>query len=348
MKYLSFVLLLVSVTFFSCEKDDDNGKSKEVKNITLSIEGAGNPAVGKEVTFLVKGDNDVDLTDKSDIFVDGKKLVDKNRYVPTKAGKINAYAQYENLKSSTISLDVQDAPVQGSGSFTQKVLIHDFTGTWCGYCAETIFEIENLHKKYPNIVVPVSVHTGSGPENDGTFDYEKYDVFKVEGNPIIWFNNRETEGNIDLLTKELLNHKKNIGLAINYDLKNEKVAVKVGYDQVSSNHKIVVYLLEDKLIASQANYGNNNEGSLTYQKGDPIQNLEHNNILRTALTEPLGNPIPDNEIKNKVYTVEYSLGGKMNKVLKKENTKIVAFVIDSEGNAVNAQVAKTDENVNFD
>lgn len=238
----------------------------------------------------------------------------------------------------------------GNASHLAKVLIHDFTGTWCGYCADAIFEVKELHEKYPDNVISVAVHTGSGPNNDGSFDYAKYSVFGTEGNPILWFNNKDTDDvPLENLTSTAITAKKDIGLAINYDLTNNKVKVKVRYDKVSTANKLVVYMVEDKLYANQVNYSNGNAGSPAYQKGDPIPNLEHNNVLRETLTATLGNVIPDNAISNNLYTADYVITsderGKFSDI---SNSKIIAFVINKDGKALNAQVAKANENKGFD
>lgn len=238
-----------------------------------------------------------------------------------------------------------------NASHTAKVLIHDFTATWCGWCAEYLYIIEDLHKKHPDNVISIGIHSaGSGP--DGSFTYEDYDVFNVSGTPTIWFNNNkdplQNATLEDLTTKEIAT-KKEIGLAINYDLAKDKVTVKVRYDNVSNNNKLVVYMVEDKLKANQKNYNNDKSGNPAYQKGNPIPNFEHNNVLRTALTATLGNEIPNDKITDKLYTVEYAITsavkGKFSAI---SNSKIIAFVVDKNGKVVNAQIAKVNQNKDFD
>lgn len=350
MKKVSFLMMLITFFVIGCSNEIEVPEEKDdTKSISISLNDL-DLTVGKEATFTIKNDKEKDITSLCKVFVDGEAITG-NTYTPETEGEIEVHATYKAFTSPKITLDVKTASSGGgdskNGTYTAKALIHDFTGTWCGHCADAIYEVKELHDKYPNNLISVGVHTGSGPDNDGSFDYEKYNDFGVEGNPVLWFNNKSNEGNLRVYTEEFIANKKEVGLAIHYDLANDKVIVKVGYDVVSNNNKLIVYLVEDKLIADQVNYSNNNNGSPAYQKGNPIKNLEHNNVLRKILTERTGNAIPNDEIVNKVYSVEYSLTGK-DKFKDIQNSKVIAFVVDSEGNALNAQVASKNENKDFD
>lgn len=326
------------------------GNIGNIKSIRISTDEFEIYKVGEESSFIVLDDADNDITSDCKIFVAGKEIAGST-YTPDKEGEIEVYATYKNLISPKITIEVEPGTNTGGteqGTYTAKALIHDFTGTWCGHCADAIYEIEKLHEKYPKNVIPVGVHSGSGPDNDGSFDYEKYKDFGVKGNPIYWFNNKENAGNLEIFTEEFMANKKETGLAINYDLNNDKVTVKVHSDQFSNNIKIVVYVVEDKLIADQANYSNNDKNAYAYKKGDPIPNMEHNNVLRTILTEMFGDAIPTDEVTDNSYTVTYSLTGKKGKIKEIKNTKIIAFVVDSKGNSLNAQIAKANEDKDFD
>jgi hypothetical protein len=41
---------------------------------------------------------------------------------------------------------------------TKKVLLEEFTGSWCGWCPRGIYAIQQLEAKYPNSFIPVSFH----------------------------------------------------------------------------------------------------------------------------------------------------------------------------------------------
>lgn len=358
MKKISFLLLLMTLAV-GCSKEikvpdsGNEGAKDETKSISVSLVGATNLVVGNEASFVVKNDKGIDINSLSKIFVAGQEITG-GKYTPEKEGKVEVYATYKNFTSPKITLDVKakggGTGGEVKGTYLPKVVVHDFTGTWCGYCAGAILEIEELHKKYPKNVISVGVHTGgSGPNRDGSFDYDKYKTFGTGNeNPVIWINHQTFGAQFEEIVSEFIQAKKLLGLAINYDLKNDKVTVSVQYDKVTKNNKIVVFLVEDKLLAAQANYDDKNKNSLGYGKGNPIANFEHNAVLRTALTAPMGDKIPDADVIDNLYTSEYSLKGKKGKVVNINNTRIVAFVVDNHGTVVNAQVAKVNEDKGFD
>lgn len=363
MRKKSLFAILIAFFVVSCSQEVEIPReNNDIKSINVSL-AETKLVVGKEASFVVKDDRGATITSLAKVFVGGNPITN-GKYTPTKEGDVEVYATYKTFTSTKVKLSVEKATTappdnngeQGSGSkdvtpkdsYTPKVIVHDFTGTWCGWCADAFFIIKELHDKNPKNVISVGVHTGSGPDNDQSFDYEKYNDFGVEVNPTIWFNNKVNEGNLEIFTKEAIKDKKNIGLAINYDLKNDKVTVYVHSKELSNDKKVVVYLVEDKLVADQSNYSNNDKSSLAFQKGDPIKNLEHNNVLRKILTKRTGNAISSDAIKDNMFVATYSLTNKKNKVKEIQNTKIIAFVVDSKGNALNTQIAKVNEFKNFD
>lgn len=365
MRKTNFLVVLITLFVIGCSKEveiPNGGDDSGTKSISVALSNSNSLTVGKEAMFIVKNDAKKDITSSSKIFVN-KEEIKNGKYTPKKAGKVEVYATYKSFSSSIINLEVKEAVVVSPGtggtpsdtkvtpkdSYTPKVLIHDFTGTWCGYCASAYYEIKELHEKFPKNVISVGVHRGSGPNDDGSFDYERYSDFKVKGNPVLWFNYKPTEdAPLYGLTVGATYVKSPFGLAINYDLKNNSVIVNVHSKKLSDSNKLVIYLVEDKLIANQVNYGHNRKDSPAYQKGNPILDLEHNNVLRKIITNFSGDVIPKEKIKNGLYTVKYSLEGKKDNVKNIQNTKIIAFVLDSNGKALNTQVAKVNENKNFD
>lgn len=334
MKNINFLLFLTAFLLVSCTKNE-NLEKDDAKSITVNAKYATDEVIIlNNVEFSVKTDTGKDISSEAEIYINGNKI-SKNTHIFEKEKNNEIYATYKTLTSQKIQLK------SVKSTHSTKVIIEDFTGTWCGFCPAYAYYIEKIHSKFSDEVIPIAVHIRD------EFSYPKFSVFGVKGLPTVTVNKKSdlrSENQIFNLTKV----RKNLGLAINYDLKNNRVAVKVHYDAKTVKDKLVVYLLEDKLIADQANYKNNDPNSLAYQKGNPIQNFEHNDVLITSLTNPLGDDIPTSEIKSNEYTVTYDISNKKGRVLNIENTKIVAYVINSKGEAVNGQTAKVNENKDFD
>lgn len=247
--------------------------------------------------------------------------------------------------------------VQSDGqarSYTAKVLYHRFTSTGCTYCPHTDLVMKKVEEKYKNLI-EVAIH-GNLDKVADPFAYSKIKEFGNEaGYPALWFDYDKKIGaelysviEGETIAKELSATKRSLGLAVNYDLTNNKVTVKVGYDKASPNSKLVVFLVEDGLIADQLNEDNDNPDSPAKGKGNPIKNYVHDRVLRYSLTSTRGDAIPDAEVKGNQYLREFDLTKAKASVKDINKTRIVAYVLDSTGKVANAQIAKVNVNQDFD
>ena len=59
-------------------------------------------------------------------------------------------------------LESANAPAIG-GLFKKRVLIEDYTGTWCGNCAVVSYAIEKVYENPNNASVTVAIHSGNDP-----------------------------------------------------------------------------------------------------------------------------------------------------------------------------------------
>ncbi|NJO25162.1 MAG: Omp28-related outer membrane protein [Bacteroidia bacterium] len=125
-----------------------------------------------------------------------------------------------------------------------------------------------------------------------------------------------------------INKKSKCGIAILTSVNGNtvNVTVKISFDiSTGIPLNLVVALMEDKLVSPQANQYNNNPGSPFYNTGNPIQNYEHNNVLRKAATDIFGDHIPAGEQwKNNVYEKSYTIDAGPYTL---NNCKIAAFVL---------------------
>jgi hypothetical protein len=103
---------------------------------------------------------------------------------------------------------------------------------------------------------------------------------------------------------------------------------------------LVVYLLEDKLIYSQRNYTN------YYNAVNPINDYEHNHVLRSSLTNILGDDVVGTT-NGSTVTKSFSLPVPAN-ISNASNISFVAFLIGSDNKALNARASKANENQTFE
>lgn len=266
----------------------------------------------------------------------------------------------KHVMSNEITITVK--PDSKARTYTAKAIVHRFTGTWCEYCPEMSLFVKWLKQDFKGQIIQVAIH-GNSTSGGGTdpFAYSEIGKFSSRiGYPTLYLQNdrelgsrmenmhNKQEEEIRAFIGQVVGGKETAGLAINYDLKNNKVAVKVGYDTAHPNSKLVVFIVEDGLIHDQVNRNNRNKGTRGYGKGNPIKNFEHNDVLRVSLTNLLGDAIPDGEVKNNIYSKTFDISNKKTGIKDISKTKIIAFVIDSKGRAINAQEAKANQNKDFD
>lgn len=354
-KKMGMVLSLAFMMFFvmSCEKEDVGGgdTKDDSKSITISSSAGNDFSINTESSFVVKNDKGVDVTSSSEIYV-GDSKISGSKYTFVEKGTYEVYAKYKKLTSNKLSIVVK-SPISTTNKteFTSKVLAHDFTGTWCGFCAATLLGLHAQEAKFPGKLIPIEVHaggSGSGGSGADVFDFPNAAPFDVNAYPSLWYNfdrNYEYFADADIAT--YVSKKIKTGLSINYDTDGGKVTVKVKSDTMLNGRKLAVYVVEGGLKADQANYDNDNPSSPAYQKGAVIKDFDYHNVARATLSEsPLGDVISsaqDNELVK-----EFKLEGLSSKVKDMKNTKIVAVLLDGAGKYINAQSAVANENKDFD
>jgi len=234
-----------------------------------------------------------------------------------------------------------------SGYFKKRVLIEDYTGTWCGNCTRVSYAIDQVFE-LSDKVVSVAIHNGNDP-----YSYADIAPLKnliLPNSPLalpvsrlnrmtVWTFPEPTN------TQEAINLTSNnttLGLAMNSTIENGNLnlEVKIKFLDDYSNLKLVVYLLEDHLIYYQRNYTN------YYDAVNPILDYEHNHVLRNSLTNILGDEI-SGTINGSTITKNFSIP--IPSIIENvENISFVAFVVDENNSAINVRASLANENQSFE
>jgi len=246
-------------------------------------------------------------------------------------------------KNPNVSLSKEAAP----SSFSTKILLEDYTATWCGYCPRVGHAIEEAMKKNNNII-------GIGIHNDKEMGFSKVESlmkkFNIGGFPTAMLNRSTIWSESYTPLQEKLSQTSSTGIAIQSSLTGDQVKgkLKIGFNSnLSKSINYAILLVEDKVVAAQKNYYNEDKDSPFYQKGEVIENFQHVNVLRKSATDIFGDIVPEEYTKKgKVCQAdfEFKLDG-----YKSENCYIIAFVVEKDGNNVlNVQMAKVGSNKDFD
>lgn len=250
----------------------------------------------------------------------------------------------DNLEISENLISRENAPT----NYSTKVLIEYLKGTWCGYSARVDYTLDKVESTSNNII-GVEVHYSDNlVTRYASFMRQEYSIQSFPTgliNRSIFWN--ESQSQLDIYLRETAK----LGLAIRSIKEGSslKIKVKVGFaEDIPEDLRLVVYLTEDGILEDQRNAYNEDINSPLFGAGNPIIDFEQNRVLRLALTDFLGNDIPNISVfKRNIYTADFE--GDISEY-DFNNLNIVAFVINAEDyrNVYNAQTVKAGNSINFD
>ncbi len=375
MKKLNKLTHLFILMLFSAGLLTSCGTEEEVGDASLELSLSSNSVnVGESISFQLFSSFEGDVTDAASFFVNGVEI-SGNSYVPGEANSSNeVYGIYDGKQSAVKTFaSIEQVPSE----YTRKVLLEDYTGTWCGYCPRMV-SIVNYLTEYNDRIIPIAIHCQGAPSDPWTYEFwadmaspQNYNAMgapkgkynrihslnQYEGthpcpnDPTIYYSQAD----------EFLNESANLGLAISSNLNgnNLKMTVKVGFATDSvPDARLVVTLIEDGLTYNQVNYyagsGLNCDSNYNYSSmPNPIPNFAQEHVLLKAYTDIYGDVIPQSEISNgNVYSRDFNVQLPSN-VGNPANLKIVAFVLGN-GNSIptrgvlNAQRADVGSSQDFD
>ena len=243
--------------------------------------------------------------------------------------------------------DTETAPPV-SGYFKKRVLIEDYTGTWCGNCTRVSYAIDQMYDQSDK-VVSVAIHNGNDPYNfigiqplkDMILPNADLELPQSRLNRTIVWTSPEPS-NLQQ-AKSLTGNNAGLGIAMSSTVANGTVNldVQMKFAQNYTGLKIVVYALENHLIFKQANY------TSYYGNVNPVLNYEHNHVLRQGITNLLGDSITEETTAGQTVTKSFSFPIPSN-FSNPENISFVAMIVNADNLALNARHADKNENQSFE
>ena len=315
-----------------------------------SISITSNPTsidAGGVLNFVCLGNNGSSVTATSTFYVNGTAITGSS-FTTTTAGTLDIFATHVNSLGETLTSPTIQVVVNNVINFNKRVLIEDFTGTWCQFCPRVSYAIELVHAQTSDVVV-TAIHRGSDPYNfTGATALENQ--IGLSGYPTAMLN-RNTEWNYPETSTASVSQAVNLTSGVNPKLgvametttsgNTSTVNVKVKFWKNFSNLKLVVYALEDNLIYNQTN-------STSYYGGaNPIVGFEHDHVLRAVLSSSiLGETITGSTNLNDEFSKSFTYNIPAN--VNASNVRFVAFVIDSSNKALNSREAGPNETQSFE
>ena len=363
---------LISLLFFtSC------GTEEEIpdESITLTLS-SSSVTVGSTITFTATSNIGGDVSNQAIFFVNGNQI-SGNTFTPTSVNPENEVrATFNGLESNIAYFASTEEDTQPEG-YTQKLLLEDYTGTWCGYCPRMVTIVEYV-TNYSDRVIPVAIHCPGAPTDPWAYEFANQlshpNNYYVLGRPEGRYNRIHT---VDMFqgtqpcpndasayqaqVDSFLNQPAPLGLAIDSSLSGSSLSinVKVGFATDSvPNARLVVYLLEDGLSYNQVNYFTGQSATCDpnfdyVNLPNPIPNFPQEHVLLKSYTDIFGDLIPQNHISNgNIWSRNFSVSLPDN-VTNSEYLSFVAFALgngDQVNNrpVLNVQRAKVGANQDFD
>ena len=358
MKYKFFSDLAAASLLFcifcivSCKKEAEPASEPLSISIDKSSVRANN---FDEVTITVK-EYDTDVTSSSTIFIDGPSqppfvIINGDVHITSKfytvvPGTYTIKATKDGRETKTVTVTATDP---GASPFSQKILVEDYTATWCGYSPRVGVALKNYSATNPRCIM-VGVH---GPL--GTSDPYIYqgvtpliNSFNIQIYPTAIVNRDFEWDEYNSSLGYELTKRAPLGIALETTINGVTINVKakVKFDG-SSNFplKIIILLVEDGLIFPQRNFYAPEYGA------DPISNYVHTNTLRAAATDIFGDDIPvASQRVGSTWEKNVSINATGYKM---SNCKIVAAVVYApntfgRSGSLNAQSVNAGQNKNFD
>ena len=300
---------------------------QNASNVTLSVSRT-NATVGESVTFSTFTSLSTNVTLQSVFYVNDAAIA-SNSYTFSVAGTYTIRAVHQNITSNEIEITIVN-PELTLNQFVNRVLVEEYSGTWCGNCPRILYGTELL-KQQTDKEVSVQIHLfGNDPfisPQGNALAAEQ----NINGVPMGRINRTINWSAPQYLNvSQVINEIKSsspVGLAITSSLTSGtiSIAVDLGYAITALQTKLIVYVVEDNLFHTQANYSSNLYGGL-----GQIPNFEYDGVLRSVVTAISGESIL---VSGNFVTKNYSVTLPSN-VSNVSNVKLVAFVIDTATNSV--------------
>lgn len=326
------VYTLIFILIYSCSKPESfNDLPAQQYALSPGLNVESSYLKDQLISFNMIDSEGNNITSSTSFIVDNQ-LINGNTISYDELGNHEVYADY-TIDSQIYSTDLIGFNIVEP---VNKVVVEDYTGTWCGYCPPVAHAIYELKEVYDNII-SVGIHNNDELTIDQESDLRS--ELGISGFPsarlnrtISWLDPYQISDVNSLLSEE--NH---VAISINSTLENIELGVdlRIVSNVELVNHKLIIYLVESNLIYDQSNYFNYVEDSYFYNLGNPIENYSHQDVLRKSITNISGNAL---DIIQPLNDYKFNFNVQINPDFVVENLAIVAIVVDSNNNAINSQL----------
>ncbi len=322
-------LLVLSILVVGCTETESN--DPQVTAITLSSEKTI-MTTGTVADFTAISNLGTNLNSET-IFYVNDEAITGSQYQFQEAKDYEVKAVYNGISSNVMRVTVEN-------QYVSRVLVEEYSGTWCGNCPRILYGTQLL-KQQTDKAVSVQIHLFNGDPFISSQGNALATQQNVGGVPtgkinrtINWTGPQYQ--NVSQVTNQI-KPSSTVGLAINTTITgtNLDINISMGFANTAINSRLVVYIVEDDLFHTQANYSSNLYGGLS-----SIPNFKYEGVLRAVVSSNAGDAITvtGNQVQ-KNYKV--AIPSNVSNIC---NAKVVAFLVDSTGRVMNVRESNTELN----
>jgi len=347
MKKIFGFIIISALGLWSCSSDYTILESSDSVILTAD---SSVKRFGDTITFTVRDNNGIEHTNDATFYVDGA-AIEGNKLTSSVVSTHNVKASYYNLTSENLEVTFGDG---SELNFHKRVLIEDYTGTWCGYCPRVAYAIDLVHGQSEDAVT-VAIHRPSSDVLSIVYDPYNYDASELEATlnipsypkgflnrRVLWTSPEPNNIAQAIALTQGANPKLGLALKPVINGSNLSLDVNANFGADFSGLKLVVYVLENGLLYEQHNY------TSYYDGVDVLENYTHNHVLRACLTPILGEAVPESSTKlygtyNRTFNVTLPAN-----ITNPANVEFVAFLVGADGKAINVRKAASGDVQEFE
>ncbi|CEN32694.1 Omp28-related outer membrane protein [Capnocytophaga cynodegmi] len=243
---------------------------------------------------------------------------------------------------------------QSDKPFVYKVLVEDFTGTWCGHCptvTRALQRAKNADTPLKERFVVVAIHNGNRKEPMEIIEsYRLINHFKrlpnlsFTGFPWLIFNRNQEIRAFNAPTRIFERLEKTpmspIGIKISSQLNTTGGNVSVSFKTTENLEglKYHIFVTQDNLVYSQSDY----------EQGGYNHNFKHDEVLRAVYGKTAGNELGTLTKGQEVTKANQQVSYKLLQHTDLDKVKVVVFVTNAAGAVVNVQEAKANQTKDYE
>ncbi|MBM3448075.1 MAG: Omp28-related outer membrane protein [Bacteroidetes bacterium] len=231
---------------------------------------------------------------------------------------------------------------------TKNVLVEEYTGHLCGFCPEATALVLALDETLGNRMVTVSIHAGTLAEpSPGLFSSD----YRTEAGDLYWtqlgggLNPSARIDRVGGLTnfyyldpgnpdswQSIINSQLNVSTPValqgiaDYIPNDNKINIHINshfVESYSGSLNLVVLLVENHIISPQEDYT---------ATPSEVEDYEHEHVLRTAVTEPMGNALITSPNGGTSITKSFTVP--VSSTWNGQNLVVVAYLLDPVTNEI--------------